>query len=384
MNRREILTVAASLILVTAGASTMAAAQQGKEPIRIPYAHVFSGPAADFGERIWREGGAAAMEQINKKGGIKGRPLEFYKIDVRFPETTPWVTDFRRLAADQTIPIIFGVGATKSHLAIFDLVEEAKIPILNPSSAGVWPLPGFGQWNFRYQPQADTVMPVLVAKIKARFNPKTAALVFGNDDEALVNNAKTHKQVLEKNGIQVIIEQTYRAKETNFAPQVSAIRSAKPDIVVLAMQPYDGGTFSLQMRERGLTQQILGDSTFAAEDFWRQSKGKAEGAIGYSLYTPYDERPIVKEWIKLWRERTGKADAFPDSFVTAYYDAAHILAHVLGTAKDMSRQSIRDALATLKEFETVSGRVSYNGAGDAIRQEPVLVQWMDGKLVPWK
>lgn len=368
-------------VLLAAFAAGPAPAQ---EPVKIPYAHVFTGPAADFGERIWREGGAVGMEQVNKKGGIKGRPLEFYKIDVRFPETTPWVTDFRRLAADQSIPIMFGVGPTKSHLAIFDLAEENKIAIFNPSSAGVWPLPSFGQWSFRYQPQADKVMPILLARAKARFNIATAALVYGNDDEALVNNAKTHKAVMQQLGIKVIEEQTYRVKETNFAPQISAIRNAKPDVVVLAMQPYDGGTFTLQFRERGLTQQIIGDSTFAAEDFWNQSKGKAEGTIGYSLFSPFDERPIVQDWVKLWREKTGKKDAYPDSFVTAYYDAALVLAHVLNTTKDFSRQSIRDTLASLKGLETVSGSITYDGAGDANRPEPNLVQWKDGKLVPWK
>src|SRR5581483_11152830 len=129
--------------------------------------------------------------------------------DVRFPETAPWITDFRRLAADPANIIVFGVGATKTHLAIFDLIEEAKIPILNPSSAGVWPLPNFGKYSFRYQPQDDKVMPILIAKVKERFKPSTAAIVYGNDDEALVNNAKTMIALLEKSGIKVVEQQTY-------------------------------------------------------------------------------------------------------------------------------------------------------------------------------
>ena len=356
---------------------------QSQQPFRLPFPYIFTGPGAEWGDRVWREGITLGVEVVNKKGGIKGRPLEFSKIDTRFPETAPWVTEFRRLAGDASIPIIFGVGPTKSQLAIADLIDEMKIPVFNPSSAGSWPLPGFGKYTFRYQPIADTAVPVMLAKIKEKLPFKTAALVYANDDEAMVNNAKVMRQALVKADVKIALEQTYRSKETNFTSQVSAIKGANVDAIVMSSQAYDAGTLALQIRERGMTQPIVGDVSMLADDFWKLSRGKGGLTIAYSIYNPLDPRPIVQEWVKLWQTKMAKPAGFPDSFVTTYFDAVQVLAHILNSAKDFSRDGIRDSFLQVKNLETISGKVSWEQPGDVHRTEIVLVQWKDGKLVPW-
>jgi len=37
----------------------------------------------------------------------------------------------------------------------------------------------------------------------------------------------------------------------------------------------------------------------------------------------------------------------------------------------------------VRDMETISGKVSWEQPGDVVRSEIVLVQWKDGKLVPW-
>ena len=356
---------------------------ESQQPLKLPFPYIFTGPGADWGERVWKEGITPAVEVVNKKGGIKGRPLEFYKIDTRFPETAPWVTEFRRLAGDSSIPVLFGVGPTKSQLAIAELIDEFKMPVFNPSSAGSWPLPSFGKYTFRYQPIADTAVPVMLAKVKQKLPLKSAALVYANDDEAMVNNAKIMRKALQQADVKIVTEQTYRTKETNFTSQVSAIKAASPDAIVMSSQAFDAGTLALQIRERGLAQPIIGDVSILADDYWKLSRGKGEGTIAYSIYNPLDPRPIVQDWVKLWQAKMGKPSNFPDSFVTTYYDATMVLAHVLNTARDLSRDGIRDSFLAVKNLETISGKVSWEQPGDVVRSEIVLVQWKDGKLVPW-
>ena len=65
------------------------------------------------------------------------------------------------------------------------------------------------------------------------------------------------------------------------------------------------------------------------EDFWKLSQGKAKGTIGYATYAADDPRPIVQNWLKLWRETTKRPNDAPDGFVTAYYEGTFILADVL-------------------------------------------------------
>ena len=378
MKIASLMALACVLLVVALGV-----AAESQQPFKLPFPYIFTGPGAEWGERVWKEGIALAVEVVNKKGGIKGRPLEFYKLDTRFPETAPWVTEFRRLAADSSIPIIYGVGPTKSQLAIAELIDEFKIPVFNPSSAGSWPLPGFGKYTFRYQPIADTAVPVMLAKVKQKLPLKTAALVYANDDEAMVNNAKIMRKALQQADVKIVTEQTYRTKETNFTSQVSAIKAANPDAIVASSQAFDAGTLALQSRERGLTQPLSGDVSLLADDFWKLARRKGEGTIAYSIYNPLDPRPIVQDWVKLWQARLAKPGSFPDSFVTTYFDATIVLAHILNTARDLSRDGIRDSFLAVRNLETISGKVTWEQPGDVVRSEIVLVQWKDGKLVPW-
>jgi len=374
--------LAAAAMMVTASVAQAADPAAG-QPYRIPFPYVFSGPLVDIGERVWAEAVQPAVEKINKEGGIKGRPLELYKIDVRFPETAAWISEFRRLCADPSVLVIFGIGATKSVLAIYDDLKKCSIPVFAPTSGGEWPQKDFADWIFRYQPTPSSVAPIMFKKAKEVFNIKTAAITYTSDDEYSVNNTKITREALQKLGVKIVTEQTFRSKETNLASQVSAVNAAKPDAIVMHHQPGDLGAMALQLRERGIKAQLIGDNTITSEDAWRLSKGGTKGAVAYALYAADDDRPIAQEWLQRWRQVTKRAD-YPDTFVTAYYDTLLLLAHVLNDS-DLSRASVRDAFLRLKNYETISGGVTYPAAGDVERAEPILVQvGDDGASRVWK
>jgi len=371
-----------ALCLVAALTISMPVFAQAKgEALRLPFPYVFSGPLVEFGERVWNEGIVPAVEVINRDGGIKGRPLEFYKVDVRFPDTAQWITEFRRLCENKDIPIIFGVGPTKSVVAIYEETKKCGIPVFAPSSTGAWSEKDYAGGIFRYQPTPEGTLPVVLREGKARNGLKRIALTYTVDDEYAVYNYKVAQKILKDLGIEIVSEQSIRTKETNFASQVSAIRAARPDGLLLLHQPGDMGTVLLQLRERGVNAQVYGDANVGGADFWRLSNGQAKGAIGYSLYSATDPRPIVQNWVKLWRAKTKRPNDAPDGFVTAYYDSVMVLAHVLNTASALTREAIRDSFLHVKDLETISGTVTWTAPGEVTRAKPVLVQIGDGGII---
>ncbi|MBM3511868.1 MAG: hypothetical protein FJX61_17280 [Alphaproteobacteria bacterium] len=214
---------------------------------------------------------------------------------------------------------------------------------------------------------------------------KTAVVSHTLDDDFAVTNIKLTRQALTDAGVKITSDQAFKTKESNFAAQVSAHRAGNPDAIFMHHQPGDAGTFLLQLRERGMNQPMLTDIIIGGADLWKLSQGKAIGSIGVSIWSPDDQRPVVQDWLKLWRDRTGKKDQAPDSFVTAYFDAVQVLAKTLNNAKDLSRESIRDAFATTKNLDTISGPVTWNGPGEAIRASSILVELGDnGVLKLWK
>ena len=94
---------------------------------------------------------------------------------------------------------------------------------------------------------------------------------------------------------------------------------------------------------------------------------------------------MVQEWVKLWRENTNRPDDAPDNFVTAYFDAVQVLAHVLNTAGDLSPEAIRESFLKVDGLETISGTVTWDAVGDVRRPAPILVRLDgNGKLLQWQ
>ena len=383
MSRKWLAMLTAVLALPLLIAGGAANAQSG-EPIRIPFGTAFEGAFADYAAKIWDTSIVPAVKKVNEMGGIHGRPVEYYKVAVPYPEVLGWATEFRRLASDPNVIVFHGPDLTKAHFATFDLIEEHKIPVFNSGSGGHWTLPSFGSWSFRYLPMAADVMPVLYKKAKERFGFKTAAIVYSNDDDSTVQNGRIFRKSLEDLGVKIVAEHSYKSKETNFSSIVVALRAANPDIVsISASLPTDAGTFVKQLRERGVNARIISDNFINAVDYWKLSEGRAEGTLTFGLWSPEDERPMVQEWIKTWREYSGEADNFPDNYMTGAYDSVLVLAQVMNAAEELTRESIRDAFSKVK-LDTISGTVQWNGPGDVKRAVPQLMIWTDGKVLPWK
>ena len=364
------------------GLAAAAPGAQAAEPIRMPFIQTFSGPYIDFGERMWREGVLPSLEVINnEQGGINGRPLEFYKVDNYFPDTARFLADFRRLCMDPTIPIAYGIGATKTTIAVFEDVKRCKIPAFNPSSGGAWPhrnadgTKDFGGWMFRYQPQAEETFPGMFKLVQERMGMETASISHTHDDDFAVNNRRIALKAFADAGVEIVADVSIKTKETNFSSQVAAVRRANPDAHLILHQPGDGGTMVLQLKDRGVKAQMLGDNVVGGEDLWILSQGMAAGMIGYSTYAVDDPRPIVQDWLKKWRAATGKKESAPDAFVTAYYEGTLVLAEVLRGVTDLNdREQIRAGFLKVKDRESITGTMSWPTAGDLVRSEPILVQ----------
>ena len=108
-----------------------------------------------------KEGAAAAFEQINATGGINGRKVEFIARDNAFdPQQT--IQAARQLVGSDKVVAIVGANGTATTAAAFPYVlNQAKVPIVNPyGGAADWYNPAkpllFG-YQTLYERQAAAV-----------------------------------------------------------------------------------------------------------------------------------------------------------------------------------------------------------------------------------
>ncbi|HYG58931.1 MAG TPA: ABC transporter substrate-binding protein, partial [Symbiobacteriaceae bacterium] len=62
----------------------------------------------------------------------------------------------------------------------------------------------------------------------------------------------------------------------------------------------------------------------------------------------------------------------PDAFAALFYDATNILLEGIRQARSDDPDTIRQAMQNLKDFQTVSGKVSYDQNGNPVKSAAIL------------
>ena len=73
----------------------------------------------------------------------------------------------------------------------------------------------------------------------------------------------------------------------------------------------------------------------------------------------------------------------PNAFAASAYATLYILAEAMKNAQSIDAAAIRDALANIKDFDTVFGKFSFNADGDAVYEPKALIV-QDGTLQPFE
>jgi len=371
----RMLTALAAVVGLAAGGAGLAdgaLAQAKGDPIRIPHMTTFSGSAASWGETMLKAAQIAAA-MVNEKGGVKGRPIEFYAEDAPYDNMPNAMTTVKKVARDPNTLLVFDCGgATTVVAAAHDVMGEAKLPCFGFSSAGHWRRAEFNPYVFRLLPQVATSMPVLMPKVLKKHNIKTAGLAFTNNDEAPVANARIYRELAAKFGVK-LVEVSGQLKEPEYRAQVTKLKSENVELIIMSMQPEDIAQFIRQAREGGMNQPLLGEASLTDRNVKAGAKGRIGLAYTHGIYDPTDPRPYVQNFVARFKKEVGKD---PGPFEAIAGDAAFIVAEIMNKAEKLDRESIRKAWAATTSIQTFTGNVGWNGSGEALRQG-LLIQMYD-------
>ena len=127
-----------TLIVLAAFAGVLATGAlqaQTKEPIKVGMIQPLSGPIAAAGSYI-TNGAKIAVERINAKGGVLGRPLELIIEDNKSdPAETRNAAE--KLIVRDKVPVIIGAWGSSMTLAMMPLAAQHGIPlVVETSSSG--------------------------------------------------------------------------------------------------------------------------------------------------------------------------------------------------------------------------------------------------------
>ena len=162
------------------------------------------------------------VEQINKDGGVLGKPVELIIYD---SGTSPKkaVTFVKRLIEQDKVDVIVGGTTTGETMAVIKEVEKAGIPFVSLAGAGVIVDP-VKKWVFKTPHTDKLAVEKIFEDMKARGLSKVGLLSgSGGFDKSCRKNAVA---LAPKMGVEIVADETHGKGDTDMTPQLTKIKNA--------------------------------------------------------------------------------------------------------------------------------------------------------------
>jgi len=357
-------------LLSRADAQTGGAA--GKKPIKIGAVFILTGGNSGYGI-AQRAGVELALAEMNKSGGIQGAPLDVIFEDSQGKKDDA-INAVRKLIDKDEVVAILGPTLSGEMFGAGPIAEQSGVPILGVSTTAKG-ITDIGTHVFRNSLPEAGVLPYTVKRAVQTFGLKKVGIMWAANDDFSKSGYDTFKDELAKNQVQVIAEASFSTKDTEFGPQITKIMTANPDAIVISSLYQEAALVMVQARKAGYKGSFIGGNGFNSPALIDVAKDAAEGAIVGSPWYGGRSAPQVTKFVTDYTAKVGKP---PDQFAAQAYDGMMLIAEALKKAGSTNREKIRDALASIKGYEGVTGTFSFDANRNPDMQ-PYVLQIKDGK-----
>jgi len=337
-----------------------------------------SGDIAALGQST-RNAILLAQEEINAKGGIRinGEQKKVTFIiedDENKPEST--ATVFQKLINQDKVVAIIGSQSSKCSNAGAPIAESAGIPQITPWSTN----PNVTK-DKKYVFRACFIDPFQgkqVAKFaRDKMKAKTAAVLYDVASDYNKGIAEVFRDEFSKAGGKLVGFETYNTNDKDFSAQLSKIKGGNPDILFLPNYFNEVPLQIQQARKLGLTCKVIGSDSWDNPELIKLGGKEMDGTYFTNHYSPDVDRPASKEFIAKYKK---KFDTQVDAAAALTYDSVYLLVNAIEKAGKAEPKAIRDAIAATKDFNGVTGSITYNNSGDPVKGA-VIIRIDNGKFV---
>ncbi|HXU50941.1 MAG TPA: amino acid ABC transporter substrate-binding protein [Casimicrobiaceae bacterium] len=351
--------VAALVIFVAAGAFA-----QGQPPIRIGSTLALTGPLAAT-SLVHKVVGEIYVEQLNRRGGLLGRPVEWI---VRDDQSKPDLarTLYEQLITVDKVDLLMGPYATGAILSAMGVAQRYN-KVLVHHTFGI-PAQAkydmqFPAWSLGPTPEVSVPNTVFDALAASPAPPKTIAVVTSKFPSVHFMSLGA-RDVAKKRGLNEVLFLEWDFGNLDYGPIAARIKDANPDFLWVGAIGLEGNQLLEAMSKIGYTPK---------EHFYMypapgpmSKSALARNALSMTVFEehpPFTSAPGAKEFIELYHARAAKA-GIPDTAVevqaAASYTAWQILEAGVRGAGSLDDKAIGAWLHT-HPVDTIQGKLRFDG-----------------------
>lgn len=329
---------------------------QAAEPYKVGAVFSVTGRASFLGDPE-KKTALMLQEEINKKGGINGHPLELIVYDDE-GDPTKCALHVRKLITQDNVCAIIGPSLSGLSLAVLPEAEKHEIPLVSCAASYkiVTKDPATGeQWKWVFKtPQSDSMaVEAIYTHMKKHGISKVAILSgttgFGESGrEELLRLAPEH-------GMTIVCDEKYGPQDTDMTAQLTKIKGLAPQAIVNWSIGPTQVVVVRNWKDLGMTNITFYQSHgFGSRKNIELSAGAAEGIfcplgacnIAEILPDDHPQKQVTTEYLKTY---SAKYNEPVSSFGGHAWDSLSMVEKALA-AVGCDKAKIRDYLENLTGF----------------------------------
>src|SRR5688500_3771809 len=301
---RGLLYIMARMVGTLLVTSALAGAALAQQPVKIGMSMPQTGSLGAGGQaallalRMW-------VEDVNAKGGLLGRKVEFIVYDDQTnPALTPQI--YTKLLDVDKVDLLIAPYGTVPTAPIMPLVKQRGLLLMGNFSFQVNRTVKHDMW-FNNAPWSDAASWFDgFMQIGQKLGSKSVAILAA-DQEFAQNLANGARELTKKYNFKTVYDQNYPPTTTDFSSLVRAIRQSNADLVFVCSYPNDSVAIVRSVNEIGIGKgvKMFGGGMVGLQFTPNMVNlgSLLNGVTNYNTYVPGMKYPGIEDYFQRYAKR---------------------------------------------------------------------------------
>lgn len=345
------------------------------DTIRIGEFASLTGKEATFGTSSHR-GTLLAIKEINAAGGVLGKQLELVYEDNRSLQGESATIAKKLITRDRVVALLGEVASGRS-LEVGPIAQQYKVPMITPSSTNPQ-VTRTGDYVFRVC-FTDPFQGRLLANFARNTLKAQKVAILSDVSQAYsVGLAQYFREPWLAGGGTIVADEKFNGGEKDFRAQLTTIKAANPDAILVPGYYTDVGLIVAQARQLGINVPLFGGDGWEAPELIEIAGARAlEGTYYSTHFSPESTDPRVQQFVAAYKAEYG--GQVPDAMAALGYDSVQVLVDAIRRAGTTEAAALRDAIAATRDFPGVTGMTTLDANRDASKPA-VIITVKDGRF----
>ncbi len=241
------------------------------------------------------------IEEVNASGGILGKQVEGIYYDTK-GDAAEAVNATKRLASQDKVVAIIGPNASGQAIAISSVLEEYKVPDI--STVGTNPKVTVNddgsvkEFNFRVCFIDPYQGAVAAGYAYDRLGLRNAAVLYDVASDYSQGFTEFFEKTFIEKGGKIVAKEGFKEGDVEFKPQLSKIKDANPDMILMPYYYKEVALSANQARELGIDAVLIGGDGWPSEQLMTMAADAIEGSyiVNHLDFNDPEVKPLQEKY----------------------------------------------------------------------------------------